>query len=223
MYRFLVKLCAWTTLDDLYSLVEELHLRRKEKGACLGDFEVQTQLRDLIYLVHTYGNLAKERGRADGNLLYLIKWASLRWRKIEPGDLMREVLGTLQPSWPELLAHFGVLAEKMETEKYRIDPYLYLNHLLYHYFLGRVAQLGKAQQAHGAFVISDAELRRILQRIPPWRGTMEKVPLLPLHSKKWLFSPELLYDALLESYVKHLRILEERGNKKRKEVKYQMD
>jgi len=50
-------------LAELYSLVDELHLRRREEGLQAADLGYQEQLKALIHLVHAWGGWRGRKGQ----------------------------------------------------------------------------------------------------------------------------------------------------------------
>lgn len=220
--KSLVELCSQASFGELHALVDELHRRRKQAGTSLEDFPAQEQLKALIRLVHLYGDRqVPQSGQAkvNGGLVDTLKNASRKLGALEPTGLLRELLGTIVLSWPDLLALFGMLLTQPGVDQVLgfelplAKNYLQFNRLLYLFFARRVIQLHRHKQHPKQYVLSDGELQALVRgragleelyqlvHSKQTEGWAERVPLLPLEANHWLLSPELVYDELLQNYV----------------------
>lgn len=215
----LLDLCSQASLPELHSLVEELHYRREANGADLADYPTQARLKALIHLIYRHGQPQNNVGAADRGLLRALKKAGSKLQDPGPSGLLREILRSFSASWPELLTLFwallsmsgveGVLGAKLSETQ----GYLQFNRLLYLLFLGRIAQRRGGEKRKDQFLYSDHKLRELVSARPdlaeiyeqlrtcPREQRSKQIPLLPVASEKWLLSPELVYDDLLENYV----------------------
>lgn len=227
-------LCCWASFAELHALVDELHRRRARRGPSLEDFNAQAQLKALIYLVHLYGEMQippQGQKEVDHDLLDILKRASRTICTLEPTGPLRMLLSTITLSWSELLSLFGLLIRRPGVEKLlgrelpQVQNYLHFNRLLYLLFVHRVLQFRRRKDLIGQYVLSDGELQELVQARPnledfymqlrttenePW---VDLIPLLPLESRYWLLSPELLYDDLLQTYLDILVKLPENFDK----------
>lgn len=214
-----MELCSVASFAELHCLVAELHHRR-EKNEIVEDFEVQTRLKILIYLVHLYGGVRVKEKSFDGELLTLLKKASSEIKVSKPTGLIMQFLNILNLSWAELLTMFWELLMQpkigiiLGLRLPQIKSYVQFNYLLYVFFVDRMVESNYKEQRKKQFVLSDTELKN--PRCPQfdldvdykqlWSANennwKRKIPLLPIKSKHWLLSPELLYDDLLVNYVK---------------------
>lgn len=91
--KVLAELAGQSGLAELYSLVDELHLRRREEGLQAADLGYQEQLKALIHLVHRLGRLEGAQRAVDQQLLARLKKASQHLRRAKPKGLLRGLGG----------------------------------------------------------------------------------------------------------------------------------
>jgi len=196
-----VELASSCRFAELHSLVDELHCRRQENGTSLADYGYQAQLKALIHLVHHYGDCRIGEEEPDFRLIVALKKASVHLREMRPQGLLGSVLARLHASWPELLAIFGVLLAEEGDRLASVRNYVQVQHLLYFFYTSRIAQ-GAAGKSKPNWVLDEDELRRLgTNSTLLGKGWAKGVPLLFLEHKKFLLSPELLYDDLLQRYL----------------------
>lgn len=211
--RSLVALAHQASLAELRALVEELALRRKKMGLSIIEYGPQEQLKHLIYLIHRYGDNGDFEGEANLQLLSDLKRASFYIRKIRPRGYLNFELLDLNLSWGELLEKFKVKLAQKETINMlqerlpNFHGYLELQRLLYFAYAWNERKFFRGMTA-SRYLINRFDLRRLasnpacLQHLNQLVCCLTgPIPLLPLHGEKWLLSPELLYDHLLEMYI----------------------
>jgi hypothetical protein len=202
--KVLAELAGQSGLAELYSLVDELHLRRREEGLQAADLGYQEQLKALIHLVHRLGRLEGAQRAVDQQLLARLKKASQHLRRARPKGLLRAALEVLDVSWPGLVAAFAVLLAQEGLAKFlgarlpKLQDYLTLQRLLYLFFASRLVQ-GRRGHRQPRYMLDERELRKVLPEELDWAGL--EVPLLPLPERRLLLSPELLQDHLLQKYL----------------------
>ena len=201
----LAELAGQSSLAELYSLVHELHLRRREEGLKVADLGYQEELKALIHLVHRLGRLEEHRD-PDPQLLAKLKQASAPWRRVKPRGLLQSAWAALDLSWADLAAAFALLlaqeglAKLLGTRLPQLKDYLNLQRLLSLFFASRLARAGR-QQVEGRYAAGHQELKELLPRELDLSKLPEQIPLLPLPKERLLISPELLYDHLLQKYL----------------------